>query len=573
MNTRIAVSLILSLGLVVAILFSLLCALPPAPRPVDAPTDRFSAERALVHVQAISQEPRLPGTAAWQQAREYVATQLQLLGLEPIVQQAESRDYVMDVVQAFEIKVDPQELESMTFPAIENTLVRIPGTDPSAAVLLVAHLDTVAGSPGAADDASGVAVLLETARALVAGPPLRHPVILLFADQEEIGFYGALCFVFGHPWAREVEVVFNFDAGGRSGPAVLTAASPGNGWLIRNVAQTADRSLIGNSISVAIADSQEDFSGAFRPAGFSGLSSSLYWDKRIHHPSDTIENLDPASVQHQGEHALALARHFANLDTLRDPREPDRVFFNLFNLGVVHYPATWSLPITLLVGALFAGVSVYGFRRRILTWRGSGQSLVAFLVSLALVLPAYWVTDAAFVRPASAGYDEPIILPWHAGVLVLLSTAAIVLWYALFRRLRPVPAADLAFAPLALVMLCTLVLTFVFPVLHYVLAWPLFFALPALAWWFAVPRCPRFASTAGVGLLVSGAITTAIYVPLILALAMHYPLVAASCLAIYVGFLIPFVCYVSRQAIRRRAAKHGPLRREAIGRTPPLESR
>ncbi|MFG2639478.1 M28 family peptidase [Streptomyces sp. NPDC048370] len=58
------------------------------------------------------------------------------------------------------------------------------------AVLVGAHLDTVVGSPGADDNASGVAALLEVARLLggLRSPP---PVRLAFFDMEELGFVGA----------------------------------------------------------------------------------------------------------------------------------------------------------------------------------------------------------------------------------------------------------------------------------------------------------------------------------------------------------------------------------------------
>jgi hypothetical protein len=45
--------------------------------------------------------------------------------------------------------------------------------------------------PGASDDGSGVAALLETARALAIGTPLRNDVIFLFTDAEEVGLLGA----------------------------------------------------------------------------------------------------------------------------------------------------------------------------------------------------------------------------------------------------------------------------------------------------------------------------------------------------------------------------------------------
>lgn len=52
-------------------------------------------------------------------------------------------------------------------------------------LLLCAHYDSVPGSPGAGDNASGVAVLMETARALVKSPPSARVDIAFFPNEEE----------------------------------------------------------------------------------------------------------------------------------------------------------------------------------------------------------------------------------------------------------------------------------------------------------------------------------------------------------------------------------------------------
>ncbi|MDQ3783754.1 MAG: M20/M25/M40 family metallo-hydrolase [Actinomycetota bacterium] len=54
-------------------------------------------------------------------------------------------------------------------------------------VVLGAHMDTVPGSPGANDNASGVAVLLETARLIAAREPSRWVKLVAFGSEE----YGA----------------------------------------------------------------------------------------------------------------------------------------------------------------------------------------------------------------------------------------------------------------------------------------------------------------------------------------------------------------------------------------------
>ena len=72
-----------------------------------------------------------------------------------------------------------------------NWILNLPGQDPSRPPILVgAHYDSVPGSPGADDNATGLAVLLELARAF-AQQPGRSPLRLVAFDLEELGFVGS----------------------------------------------------------------------------------------------------------------------------------------------------------------------------------------------------------------------------------------------------------------------------------------------------------------------------------------------------------------------------------------------
>ncbi len=76
-----------------------------------------------------------------------------------------------------------------------NVFAERRGTDNTGdAILVAAHYDTVAGSPGADDNASGVAVILEIAR-LFASHPTPRTLQLAFFDLEEAGLVGSKAFV------------------------------------------------------------------------------------------------------------------------------------------------------------------------------------------------------------------------------------------------------------------------------------------------------------------------------------------------------------------------------------------
>ena len=81
-------------------------------------------------------------------------------------------------------------------------------------------------SPGADDNASGVAVLLELARSLAQQPEQRAEILWVATDAEEIGLAGAVRLVqaFGSTWPADRVAVLNFDSVG-TGPTVLLAGA------------------------------------------------------------------------------------------------------------------------------------------------------------------------------------------------------------------------------------------------------------------------------------------------------------------------------------------------------------
>lgn len=68
----------------------------------------------------------------------------------------------------------------------QNLILNLPGLLPQSPVLVGAHYDTIPNSLGADDNATGVAVLLELARAIAAAPA-PFPVRLVAFDLEELG--------------------------------------------------------------------------------------------------------------------------------------------------------------------------------------------------------------------------------------------------------------------------------------------------------------------------------------------------------------------------------------------------
>ncbi|MEK6283543.1 MAG: M20/M25/M40 family metallo-hydrolase [Acidobacteriota bacterium] len=341
---------------VVAALLAVYQLHPPRPAAVSVPPTEFSAERALKHLIVIAQRPHPVGTAEHSAVCNYIQNELAALGLSPEVQRTSTAT---------------------------NILVRLKGTSDEKAILLVGHYDTVPTSPGASDDGSAVVGILETLRALKSSRPLRNDVIALFSDGEEVGSLGAKAFVYQHPWARDVGVVLNFEARGTSGPAIMFETSDKNGWLIKEFAKAAPHPAA-NSLAPAIYEllpNNTDLT-VFKEAGFAGLNFAYIIGLNYYHtPLDNLTNIDHRSLQHQGSTALALTRHFGNLN-LTSMAHEDEVYFDLLNSAIIFYSEQWVMPLSLLVCSSFVGLVVFGFKNKHLTGYGLAVGFIAVPLSV-----------------------------------------------------------------------------------------------------------------------------------------------------------------------------------------------
>ena len=77
-----------------------------------------------------------------------------------------------------------------------NVVATLDATTGGTSLIVVgAHFDSVAAGPGAADNATGVAIVLAAARYLRELPVRQHPVAFVLFDQEEIGLIGSKAYV------------------------------------------------------------------------------------------------------------------------------------------------------------------------------------------------------------------------------------------------------------------------------------------------------------------------------------------------------------------------------------------
>lgn len=526
---------------------------PPPAKPTDAPASEFSAARAMVHLEQIAAEIHPSGTPAHARVRDYLVSELEKMGLDPQVQRTTALH-----------QFDDQTFDKAA--TVENILVRLKGEGSSGkAVLLMAHYDSSVSSYGANRDGSAVAAFLETIRNLQAGDPLQNDVIVLFTDAEEAYLMGVKAFADEHPWAQDIGVALNFDSRGASGPVVLFETSPGNGNLIRQFATAAaDSEPLANSFLYALYEKlnyASDFTVLKNQLNAPGLNFG-YADETQHYHNtlDNLASVNTDSVQHLGEYALSLTRHFGNAD-LTQPAATDRVFFNLGG-ALITYSTTWVLPLTGLLALLFLAVLIYGLKRRRLSAKG-------FVVS-ALVFPLLLLAGGGLAQAASmlAGmFQDPfgqinrdeLYMFAYAGLAVFAVTGLLVWLRPRLGLLNLMTGAALWWLVLAIATALLL------PSGSYLFAWPLFFGMLTLGHLIHWGEARDLKHTAIIGVLAIPALLLVgqmIYMVLIL-LGHALPAVHGILIALLLGLLLPLVSLM--MPAHRRKLVWGPSLAVGLG--------
>ncbi|MEM7306856.1 MAG: M28 family peptidase [Planctomycetota bacterium] len=467
------------------------------PRPLDEPADGagFSTERALAHVTDLGVEPHVSGSAQHAVVLDRLLAKLRELGVEPAVQRGVADPpWWLDELPWLEPDPAPAEGADDPTPRAEdgrplvpltNVLVHLPGTAGEGAVLVQAHYDTKPRSPGAADNAVGVASLLEALRVLLPGAPYRNDLIFHFDDGEELGLLGARLFAEEHPWAKDVRCVLNFDARGNAGPSICFEVGRGSAVLVERFAAEA-RHPVGASLAAAVYERMRNDTSfsPLRDEGLPGLNFAFVGGASVYHrPQDVPENLSRASLSHQGGYVLAMARAAAELDLDR-LGDDEAVFFNALPGRLVRYPLSWSLPLGLgqlgLVGIVLALLA----RRGVRLGAGLGRALLHGASVLIAVRVVWWIVDFAVGGVASVvGFDgEPQGNLWSAMTSGAgLAAAALATSLALGERAGEERRAELAAGGALVWSLLLLVSTFALPPASYIFGWPLAVALPVLA--------------------------------------------------------------------------------------------
>lgn len=279
------------------------------------------ADLVLSHLQAlISERHPISSPAGLRRAQDYLAEQLRRVGLEVSFHQFRAL--------------------GGTYQNVVGSLapVRGPGQRSTPPLIIAAHYDTVEGSPGADDNASGLAVLLEAAGALSQMTLSREIRFIAFCLEEE-DLLGSLAYAASLRETNEeiagaivLESVGYTDdrQGSQTAPPGIPFTIPNVGDFLGIVANTASVSLAKTfeqatkrevaglkTISLVVPahgeqlpDTRRSDHAAFWEFGYPALmltDTANFRNPHYHRCTDTLETLDLSFIRRVAQAVSAAA--------------------------------------------------------------------------------------------------------------------------------------------------------------------------------------------------------------------------------------------------------------------------
>ena len=389
----------------------------------------FSIRNARAHVDMLAGTigSRPTGTEASARARAYIVDQLRIFGYQVRVQEA-----------------DASRTELGRTARVANIIAVLPGARQEA-IGLVSHYDSRGDTPGAGDNAFGVAISLEAARLLAAVPERQWTTYILVTDAEEEGLLGAAALMTDPQVSERLSAYINIESTGSGSPVPLFETGPGNDWLVSHWAKGATHPR-GGSYAIEIYErlpNDTDFS-ILKRHEIPGLNLAAVVDSYTYHTArDTPDRLSSRALRDAGENVIAIAKRLQQSDiTARTDR--GSTYFDVGGTVGVSYGAGVAWVTSSL--AIILGVLAWGrITRFLVREEGTGRWFLGFVWMLlaAVLTVAAMIAATEALRAAREVYH-----PWYARpdrlFLMLIAVGSAVAWMvARFGRWIPARAKGL----------------------------------------------------------------------------------------------------------------------------------
>jgi hypothetical protein len=427
------------------LLLLMLTILRPGPYPASALPPSFDdASATSLATELVRDFPdRQPGTPGATGAADWVKSEFSLYGLPTAVDGWE------------------QEIPGLGRVHLDNLVTVIPGASQDS-ILVLAHRDNIGVGPGANDNASGTAALIELARGYgklgtVAGRPKpMHTLIFLSSDGGAYGGYGAERFAATWPGRDRLRAVVALDGlGGSAAPRLeLSGYAPRSPTpaLLRTadvrVAEQQGRLPSRPGWLAQLVDLAVPFGygeqAPFLSRGISAVRLSTASDRAAGAATDTTAGLNVKRFAQLGRAADSILSSLDGGVELAGGTTAHVYLGNKIIRG-------WAIELVLLVALIpfFAGtIDLFArCRRRRLPLAGGWRALrvrlavwlwVALLVGLGALAGVF--PRGSDIPPAP---DSPAVRSWPVASLLALSGLAILGWWRARRTLAPpAPATD-----------------------------------------------------------------------------------------------------------------------------------
>lgn len=164
-------------------------------------------------------------------------------------------------------------------------------------IVLGGHYDSVSAGPGAGDNASGTAVVLELARALAKKPQPEHTLVFVAFDAEELGLFGSRAYVndLSDEQLGEMRAMLNFDMLGAGGGPLILMGNGDIALLARSSAQQLGIDARNGNMPANAGSDHESFARKGVDTVFFMRNYDL-----LHTPQDTIDQVNETYLDEAG---------------------------------------------------------------------------------------------------------------------------------------------------------------------------------------------------------------------------------------------------------------------------------
>ena len=366
-------------------------------------TDKLNSDsvnKVVEHIQTLEQfGPRNNGSQGHLHARQWLSDRLKNYGLKVNIQ----KDY---------------QCHEYTCAPVANVIARRSNGIDQSTLVVMAHYDTHAATPGAADNGLGVAIALALAERSL-NLSTTHNLEFVFTDGEEWGLLGARAYFDNIPSNKKIVGVINLDARGNQGKSFLfesfnlsTQALQG---YISNAEAPSGFSLLtdlylltGNNTDLSVFRGSEGFGVNFAIAG----NLPAY-----HTALDSLAFLSKESIWHQWDNARAIFDYASTSQETLIGQGSNLLITDVYTLFMVIL-SPLSVLISMVISLVIALAAIMLLRPKL---KVLGKSIMSWLIAVLGVTAANFLILQIYYLMGGSSYD--IIVDYNYLWLTVLGTS------------------------------------------------------------------------------------------------------------------------------------------------------